>query len=404
MRLYLPSFSKKFGLMIFNQKYFFQASFITMVMGFGMNLHASEVSQDEKNIEKVVTQSFKPLMDEYGVAGMAIGVIYKGKSYEKYYGVRFKDTNESVNGQTLFELGSLSKTFTAISGTYAKNQGKISFNDQPSKYIPALKNSEINKVNLLELLTYTSGNLPLQFPDDVKTDKQILEYFKNWKANNPPGAYREYSNPSIGLFGYLTAKSMNVSFSSLLEEIIFPQLNLKHTYVNVPEEQKMNYAFGYDENNKPIRVNPGPLSDEAYGVKSTLPDMLKFVKSNLNVDTNSPAMKKAILDTHKGYFKVADSGMTQALGWEMFSYPTTSEILQASNSKQILLGLNPVVKELSQPKSKVFHKTGSTNGFGAYILLSPEEDLGLVMLMNKKIPNVDRIKAAYNVFEILKNN
>ena len=40
-------------------------------------------------------------MDEYGVAGMAIGVIYKGKSYEKYYGVRFKDTNESVNGQTL---------------------------------------------------------------------------------------------------------------------------------------------------------------------------------------------------------------------------------------------------------------------------------------------------------------
>ena len=56
MRLYLPSFSKKFSLMIFNQKYFFQASFITMVMGFGMNLHASEVSQDEKNIEKVVTQ------------------------------------------------------------------------------------------------------------------------------------------------------------------------------------------------------------------------------------------------------------------------------------------------------------------------------------------------------------
>ena len=61
MRLYLPSFSKKFSLMIFNQKYFFQASFITMVMGFGMNLHASEVSQDEKNIEKV------PLLDPAGI-------------------------------------------------------------------------------------------------------------------------------------------------------------------------------------------------------------------------------------------------------------------------------------------------------------------------------------------------
>ncbi|MNR85128.1 Beta-lactamase precursor [compost metagenome] len=390
--------------MVFSQRIFFQASIITIIMGFGMPLHANEFSQNEKKIEKVVTQSFKPLVDEYGVAGMAIGVIYNGRSYENYYGVRSKDTNESVNSQTLFELGSLSKTFTAVSGTYANNQGKISFNDHPSKYLPALKNSEINKVNLLELLTYTSGNLPLQFPDNIKTDQQILEYFKNWKAKNPSGTYREYSNPSIGLFGYLTAKSMNVSFSSLLEEIIFPQLNLKHTYVNVPEAQRTNYAFGYDENNKPIRVNPGPLSDEAYGVKSTLPDMLKFVYSNLNVDTNSPAMKKAIRDIQKGYFKVADSGMTQALGWEMFSYPTTSEILQASNSKQILLGSNPVVKELSQPKSKVFHKTGSTNGFGAYVLFIPEEEFGLVMLMNKKIPNIDRIKAAYNVFETLKDH
>lgn len=244
MRLYLPSFFQKFNLMVFNQKYFYQVSFITMVMGFGMNLYANEVSQNEEKIEKIVTQSFKPLMDEYGVAGMAVGVIYNGKNYENYYGVRSKDTNGSVNSQTIFELGSLSKTFTAISGTYAKNQGKISFDDQPGKYVPALKNSEINKVNLLELLTFTSGNLPLQFPDNIKTDKQILEYFKKWKVKNPPGTYREYSNPSIGLFGYLTAKSMDVPFSSLLEEIIFPQLNLKHTYVNVPEAQKNELCFG----------------------------------------------------------------------------------------------------------------------------------------------------------------
>lgn len=404
MRLYVSSFFKEFNLMFFNQKYFFQASFITMIISFGMNLHASEVSQNEYNIENVVTQSFKPLMDEYGVAGMAIGVIYNGKSYEKYYGVRSKDTNESVNSQTLFELGSVSKIFTATAGAYAKSQGKLSFQDHPSKYWPELQKSEINKVSLLELVTYTSGNLPLQFPDNVKTDQQVLEYFQNWHIKNPPGQYRQYSNPSIGLFGEITARSMKVPFSSLLEKTIFPQLNLKHTYVNVPEAQKKNYAFGYDENNKPIQVSPGPLSDEAYGIKSTLPDMLKFVNSNLNVDTNSPAMKKAILDTHKGYFKVADSGMTQALGWEMFSYPTTSEILQASNSKQIIFGSNPVAKELLQPKSKVFHKTGSTNGFGAYVLFIPEEGFGLVMLMNKKIPNVDRIKAAYNVFDTLKDN
>ncbi len=47
---------------------------------------------------------------------------------------------------------------------------------------------------------------------------------------------------------------MNVPFSSLLEKTVFPQLNLKHTYVNVPEAQKTNYAFGYDEKNKPIEL------------------------------------------------------------------------------------------------------------------------------------------------------
>ncbi|EPF72172.1 MCA family class C beta-lactamase [Acinetobacter rudis] len=390
--------------MIFIQKKMGQAAIMTMISCLGMQLHANETGQNEKSIESAITQSFKPLMDQYGVAGMAIGVIYNGKKYEQYYGIQSEKANKSVNHQTLFELGSLSKTFTAISGTYANNLGKISLNDHPSKYMPELKNSEIDQVSLLELLTYTSGNLPLQFPDHVKTDQQILTYFKNWKMKNPPGTYREYSNPSIGLFGHLTAKAMNRSFSSLLEQVIFPQLNLKNTYVNVPAEQKINYAFGYDKNNQPIRVNPGPFSDEAYGVKSTLPDMLKFVSLNLNVNLNNPAMKTAILDTHQGFFKVADSGMTQALGWEMFSYPTTSKTLQMSNSEQILLGSNPVVKELSQPKSKVFHKTGSTNGFGAYVLFIPQEGFGLVMLMNKKIPNVDRIKAAYNVFETLKDN
>ncbi|MGG6831036.1 UNVERIFIED_CONTAM: serine hydrolase, partial [Staphylococcus haemolyticus] len=54
--------------------------------------------------------------------------------------------------------------------------------------------------------------------------------------------------------------------------------------------------------------------------------------------------------------------------------------------------------------SQVFHKTGSTNGFGTYVLFIPEENFGLVMMMNKKIPNAERIKAAYQVFQSIKNS
>ena len=138
---------------------------------------------------------------------------------------------------------------------------------------------------------------------------------------------------------------MKVPFTSLLEQVIFPKFNLKHTYVNVPEEQKEHYAFGYDQKNNPIRVSPGALDAQAYGVKSTLPDMLKFVSANLNVEKSNSDLKKAILETHKGYFKLGN--MTQALGWETFSYPTTLEILQESNSEKIVMQSNYVEKNTS---------------------------------------------------------
>lgn len=377
----------------------FRMSIVTLAMT--GSAYANEINLHQKEIKISIDQSFKPLMQQYDVPGMAIGVIYKGVTYEQYYGLQSNNDHKTVDHNTIFELGSVSKIFTAIAGTYAQTQRKLSFTDHPSQYWPALKKSEIDKISLLELATYTTGNLPLQFPDFVKTDKQILEYFQNWHIKNPPGKYRQYSNPSIGLFGELTARSMKMTFPLLLEQVIFPKLNLKQTYVNIPEEQKRHYAFGHDQKNTLIRVIPGALDAQAYGVKSTLPDMLSLVHSNLNIEKNSTDIKKAILETHKGYFKLGN--MNQALGWEIFSYPTTLEILQESNSTQVVMHSNPVISEATQPKSKVFHKTGSTNGFGTYVLFIPEKEFGLVMLMNKKIPNEERIKAAYNIFNVVKN-
>nr|WP_171263449.1 class C beta-lactamase [Acinetobacter silvestris] len=362
---------------------------------------ANEISENKKNIETTINQSFKPLMKKYGVLGMAVGVIYNGENHEQYYGIQSNIDSKAVDKQTIFELGSVSKLFTATAGAYAESKGKLSFQDHPGQYWPALQKSEINKISLLELATYTSGNLPLQFPDNVKTDQQILQYFQNWHIKNPPGQYRQYSNPSIGLFGELTARSMKVPFTSLLEQVIFPKFNLKQTYVNIPKQQQKHYAFGYDQMNNPIRVTPGPLDAQAYGVKSTLPDMLTFLNANLNPEKANSDLKKAILATHKGYYKLGN--MTQALGWEVFSYPTSLEILQESNSEKIVMQSNYVERNTTQIKSKVFHKTGSTNGFGSYVIFIPEAKFGLVMLMNKKIPNQERIKAAYEVFNQLNN-
>ena len=366
---------------------------------FSTSIYAGNTPKDQE-IKKLVDQNFKPLLEKYDVPGMAVGVIQNNKKYEMYYGLQSVQDKKAVNSSTIFELGSVSKLFTATAGGYAKNKGKISFDDTPGKYWKELKNTPIDQVNLLQLATYTSGNLALQFPDEVQTDQQVLTFFKDWKPKNPIGEYRQYSNPSIGLFGKVVALSMNKPFDQVLEKTIFPGLGLKHSYVNVPKTQMQNYAFGYNQENQPIRVNPGPLDAPAYGVKSTLPDMLSFINANLNPLKYPKDIQRAINETHKGFYQVGT--MYQALGWEEFSYPAPLQTLLDSNSEQIVMKPNKVTAISKEPPVKMFHKTGSTNGFGTYVVFIPKENIGLVMLTNKRIPNEERIKAAYAVLNAIK--
>ncbi|EPK0642406.1 ADC family extended-spectrum class C beta-lactamase [Acinetobacter baumannii] len=366
---------------------------------FSTSIYAVNTPKDQE-IKKLVDQNFKPLLEKYDVPGMAVGVIQNNKKYEMYYGLQSVQDKKAVNSSTIFELGSVSKLFTATAGGYAKNKGKISFDDTPGKYWKELKNTPIDQVNLLQLATYTSGNLALQFPDEVKTDQQVLTFFKDWKPKNSIGEYRQYSNPSIGLFGKVVALSMNKPFDQVLEKTIFPALGLKHSYVNVPKTQMQNYAFGYNQENQPIRVNPGPLDAPAYSVKSTLPDMLSFIHANLNPQKYPADIQRAINETHQGRYQV--NTMYQALGWEEFSYPATLQTLLDSNSEQIVMKPNKVTAISKEPSVKMYHKTGSTTGFGTYVVFIPKENIGLVMLTNKRIPNEERIKAAYAVLNAIK--
>ncbi|EPL4242822.1 ADC family extended-spectrum class C beta-lactamase [Acinetobacter baumannii] len=366
---------------------------------FSTSIYAGNTPKDQE-IKKLVDQNFKPLLEKYDVPGMAVGVIQNNKKYEMYYGLQSVQDKKAVNSSTIFELGSVSKLFTATAGGYAKNKGKISFDDTPGKYWKELKNTPIDQVNLLQLATYTSGNLALQFPDEVKTDQQVLTFFKDWKPKNSIGEYRQYSNPSIGLFGKVVALSMNKPFDQVLEKTIFPALGLKHSYVNVPKTQMQNYAFGYNQENQPIRVNPGPLDAPAYGVKSTLPDMLSFIHANLNPQKYPADIQRAINETHQGRYQV--NTMYQALGWEEFSYPATLQTLLDSNSEQNVMKPNKVTAISKEPSVKMYHKTGSTTGFGTYVVFIPKENIGLVMLTNKRIPNEERIKAAYAVLNAIK--
>lgn len=363
---------------------------------------AGAFAADQNEISVVVDRVFASLMEEYDVPGVAVAVTIDGEHHFFSYGVSSLETKEPVTENTIFELGSVSKTFTGTLGGYAVARSKLSLDDHPSRYMPELEGSPIDKATLLHLATYTAGGLPLQFPDNITSDEEVGSYFAGWQPDAAPGETRRYSNPSIGLFGHLAARALQGNFAEILENQIFPALGLHHTFVSVPESNIASYAWGYDASNQPIRVNPGPLDAEAYGVKSSAADMIAFVDVNIRPDTLAPDLQEAVKATQVGYFKVAD--MIQGLGWEQVPYPLTAEQLLAGNSRTMAMESNKAtaVSAADRPSGAIlFNKTGSTNGFGAYVAFVPEERIGVVMLANKNVHIPARINAVHAVLEAL---
>ncbi|HEC55247.1 MAG TPA: beta-lactamase [Gammaproteobacteria bacterium] len=160
------------------------------------------------DLRQVVDANVKPLMQQQGIAGLSVAVVNKGKVQYFNYGVADKASQQPVTQDTLFEIGSVSKTFTATLGGYAQASGKLKLSDIASEHLSALKGSAFDRISLLQLATYTPGGLPLQFPDAADSAATMLDYFQHWKPAYAPGAQRLYSNPSIGLFGYLSAQSL----------------------------------------------------------------------------------------------------------------------------------------------------------------------------------------------------
>ncbi|MBV7516574.1 MULTISPECIES: class C beta-lactamase [unclassified Ensifer] len=375
---------------------------LTTAILFSLTATVFAADGEQARIAATVDKAIRPIMGEYKVPGMAIAVTVDGQHYFVNYGVASKETKAPVTENTLFELGSISKTFAGTLASYAQVLGKLSFDDHPGKYMPDLSGSAIDKATLLNLATYTAGGLPLQFPDEVKSNADMLTYFSNWKPGAEPGKERRYSNPSIGLFGHAAGLAMGSNFATALETELFPKLGLKHSYVTVPRSAMGSYAWGYGKADKPIRVNPGMFDAEAYGVKSSAADMIRFVEANIQPEQFDGPVRKALEGTHIGYF---DTGkMIQSLGWEQYPYPVSLERLLDGNSGTMAMEANPATA-LNPPKrpdgATLYNKTGSTSGFGGYVAFVPEKKIGVVMLANRNFPNPERIKAVHAILKTL---
>jgi beta-lactamase class C len=363
----------------------------------------SQAADDPKErVRSAVEKAIRPVMEKARIPGMAAGIIVAGKTYIFTYGVASTRTRRPVTSDTLFEIGSVTKTFTATLASYAQVSGYLSLSDKTGKYLTSLKGSEFGEVSLLHLGTHTPGGLPLQVPGQIANNDQLLQYFKTWRHTYAPGTYRTYANPGIGTLGWVTAKSMGQDFAALLEQRLFPGLGMKNSYINVPESKMVDYAQGYTKDDAPIRMTKGVLSSEAYGVKTTVADLARFVEANMNLVQVDVKLQRAVKATHTGYFRAGP--MTQDLIWEQYPYPVGLKTLLEGNSPAMIYNATPVTKiePPEEPRDDVLiNKTGTTNGFGAYVAFVPAKRLGIVILANKSYPINERVTLAFQILTAL---
>ncbi|MBS1040397.1 beta-lactamase [Gluconobacter cerinus] len=343
----------------------------------------------------------QPVMKKYDIPGLVIGITRNGKHEFYAAGVASRADNRAVTPDTLFELGSISKIFNVTLAALAEERGELSLNETVAHYVCVDACSIGNRLTLMDLATHHSGGLPLQVPGSITDVDGLVAWLKNWQPSEP--GVRSYSNISIGMLGYITGKAMGSDYKQVVQDVLIPMFRLQHTWIDIPEREMSQYAWGYDrKTNAPIRMSPGVLADEAYGIKSNARDMLKVLDVEMGQGAASEELRKAVKKTHDGQYKTAF--FTQDMIWEQYSWPTNLHTMTLGNGSDFIMKPQSEQK-LSPPrppqKNVLLNKTGSTNGFGGYIAILPGENIGIVVLANKNYPNEARVKAVYSLIESL---
>lgn len=355
------------------------------------------------DIATAVAQQAHQLMQQQQIPGMAIAVLWQGQRSIYTFGLADVAAQRPVTPHTLFEIGSVTKTFAGVLSAMAIARGDIQLHDPVQQHWPALRGAQWQPIQLLHLATYTAGGLPLQFPAQVRDPASMLAYYQQWQPAYAPGEQRVYANTSIGLLAHLAVKKTNRPFAEVLKQQLLTPLALTQSYSQVPPTAQAHYAFGYADGHA-VRHRPSMLSDEAGGMTSSVQDLALWLQLHLTpTQVADPQIRHAINLAQQRYAHAGQ--MYQGLGWEMLDYPTSISALQAMTDPAFTaLSRAKLIQPAAaaEPASWV-HKTGSTRGFAAYVAMIPSQHAGIVILANKGYPNALRVRFAHHILQGLIN-
>lgn len=252
----------------------------------------------EKRIDSLVLKEFN---DSKGPGGV-FTVTQKGKKiYEKAYGKANVELDVNLIPNNVFQIGSMTKQFTAVAILMLEQQGKINVNDPISKYIKDYPNG--NKITIHHLLTHTSGIKDFTKMKSISTIAQkemkpemMVDFFKNEPTDFTPGEKFDYNNSGYVLLGYLIELISGDSYDNFIIKNIFDKVGMTHSYYASDRKIIPQRAYGYQKKesgyvNKTMINFSVPFSSGS--LMSTAEDMQKWQNAlNKNILLNSEEAKK----------------------------------------------------------------------------------------------------------------
>jgi serine-type D-Ala-D-Ala carboxypeptidase/endopeptidase len=330
------------------------------------SLHRAEAKTETVNLsDEAIRDILRRRIDVEGRAiGMAVGIVEQGRPRAIVYGKQDSGNARSIAANTLFEIGSVTKVFTALLLADMVHRKELQFDDPVDRYLPSgVRTPQRNgrAITLADLATHTSG-LPY-FPFSVITTSKPLEALahfttsdlRSWLADltlsRDPGAQWEYSNVGYGLLGIALANKAGATYDTLLNRRIIGPLRLKDTVFHPTGEATQRLAAGHDSKLAPVPPIELGIFAPAGALRSTVDDMLSFLSAILP-DSRSPleAPAQLLLSIRR---PAPAAGGEQALGWD------------------VVTGTDPFVA-----------KDGVTAGQAASIVLDAPKRTGVVVLSN----------------------
>ncbi|MDP9813803.1 beta-lactamase class C [Rhizobium tibeticum] len=288
----------------------------------------------EGDLRSTVDTIVKPVMAEHQIPGFSVGILLAGQHHIFHYGVSSRETASPVDAATLFEIGSLSKPFTGALLARLQAESSVSLLTQVKELLPELSQSPIGEASLLELHTYVAGGLPLQFPAEVN-EQNFLSFYRSFIPTTEIGTSRLYSNTSIGLSGYLAAKSVGAPFASLLDKKVIEPLNLSDLPFGSKTSLQLVCTRLYDlqctGTGQSRRIRRRGLRHQ---------DNRGRLEASVNPDRFEGPLKTALIAARSPVYQVRR--MYQGLGWELYRAPARRADLPQGVDPDFVLKANNI--------------------------------------------------------------